>query len=149
MAVTDSDEVNMIACMAAKRVGVPLTMARVRNSDYLDTTESVSAEFTGIDYVIQPETAVAEEMGRLADAPGALEVETFAGGMASMVEVEMDGGERRAGKPCSDTASQEALLTGVLPATTSPSLGARRCSSRGTGSSCRASAKASERRQGC
>ncbi len=98
IAVTDSDEVNMIACMAAKRVGVPLTMARIRNADYLDSTDAVSSEFTGIDYVIQPEAAVAEEIGRLADFAGALEVEFFAGGQAMMVEVKIAAGSRCAGR---------------------------------------------------
>lgn len=115
IAVTDSDEVNMIACMAAKRVGVPLTVARIRNSDYLDSKEGVSSEFTGIDYVIQPEAAVAEEVGRLADSPGALEVETFAGGLASMVEVEIAPQSTCAGKPLAELQlPRQALVTGVL-----------------------------------
>ena len=115
IAVTDSDEVNMIACMAAKRVGVPLTMARIRNADYLDSTDAVSSEFTGIDYVIQPEAAVAEEIGRLADFPGALEVEVFAGGHALMVEVKIAEGSRVAGKAIADmNLPREVLVTGVL-----------------------------------
>jgi trk system potassium uptake protein len=115
IAVTDSDEVNMIACMAAKRVGVPLTMARIRNTDYLDSTDAVSSEFTGIDYVIQPEAAVAEEIGRLADFPGALEVEVFAGGHALMVEVKIASGSRVAGMAIADmNLPREVLVTGVL-----------------------------------
>jgi trk system potassium uptake protein TrkA len=115
VAVTDSDEVNMIACMAAKRIGVPLAVARIRNADYLDSTEAVSSEFTGIDYVIQPEAAVAEEIGRLADSPGALEVETFAGGDAIMLEVQIAEGSRCARKAIVEMGlPREALVTGVL-----------------------------------
>ena len=44
IAVTDGDEVNMIACMAAKHAGVPLTIARIRNPDYLDANHSVSSD---------------------------------------------------------------------------------------------------------
>jgi trk system potassium uptake protein TrkA len=115
IAVTDSDEVNMIACMAAKRVGVPLTVARIRNADYLDSTEAISSEFDGIDYVIQPEAAVADEIGRLADYPGALEVETFAGGEAIALEVRIAEGSNCAGKAIADMAlPRQALVTGVL-----------------------------------
>lgn len=115
IAVTDSDEVNMIACMAAKRIGVPLTVARVRNADYLDSNEAVSSEFTGIDYVIQPEAAVAEEIGMLADCPGALDVEMFAGGLASMEEIEIAAGSRFAGKAIADMdLPRQVLVTGVL-----------------------------------
>jgi trk/ktr system potassium uptake protein len=115
IAVTDSDEVNMIACMAAKRVGVPLTVARIRNADYLDSNEEISSEFTGIDYVIQPEAAVAAEIGRLADAPGALDVEHFAGGLAKMLEVEVAKGSPCAGRAIADMGlPREALVTGVL-----------------------------------
>lgn len=89
VAVTDSDEVNMIACMAAKRVGVALTVARVRNYDYIEDMRTLSTGFTGVDQVIQPEAAVADEVVKLAGFPGALDVETFAGGQVSVVEVEV------------------------------------------------------------
>lgn len=115
IAVTDSDEVNMIACMAAKRIGVPLTVARIRNADYLDSSEAVSSEFTGIDYVIQPEAAVAEEIGMLADSPGALDVEMFAGGMASMEEIEIAAESLYAGKAIAEMdLPRQVLVTGVL-----------------------------------
>jgi trk/ktr system potassium uptake protein len=115
IAVTDSDEVNMIACMAAKRVGVPLTVARIRNPDYLDSGEAISSEFTGIDYVIQPEAAVAEEIGKLADCPGALEVESFSGGQARMLEVEIAVGSPCARKAIADMSlPRQVVVTGVL-----------------------------------
>lgn len=87
IAVTDMDEVNIVACMAAKHVGVPLTIARIRNPDYLDDVEGLSTEFTGIDYVIQPEAAVAEEVSRLAEYPGAVEVGVFDKEQVVMAEV--------------------------------------------------------------
>jgi len=92
IAVTDSDEVNMIACMAAKHVGVGTTIARVRNQDYLDYEDSASTEFTDIDYVIQPESAVAHEIAKLAEIPGALDVEIFADGQVFMLEVQVASG---------------------------------------------------------
>ncbi len=88
VAVTDSDEVNMIACMAAKQVGVPQTIARVRNPDYIEDEDTLSTGFMGVDHVIRPEAAVADEVVKLAGIPGALDVETFAHGQVWVVEVE-------------------------------------------------------------
>lgn len=90
VAVTDSDEVNMIACMAAKQVGVAQTIARVRNPDYIEDVETLSTGFTGVDHVIQPEAAVADEVAKLAAIPGALDVETFAGGQVWVLEIHVD-----------------------------------------------------------
>lgn len=115
IAVTDIDEVNMIACMAAKHVGVPTTMARIRNPDYLEEAASVSREFTGIDYVIQPEAAVADEIARIAELPGALEAGTFAGEQVSMVEVSVDPQSRAAGKRLLDIGlPRNVLLSAIL-----------------------------------
>lgn len=115
MAVTDSDEVNMIACMVAKRAGVPLTVARIRNEDYIEPGRGVSSDFTGIDRVIQPEAAVAEQVGRLADYPGALEVESFANGQVSMVEVRVGRHSTVIGKKISEMGlPRGVLITGLL-----------------------------------
>lgn len=115
VAATDSDEVNMIACMAAKHVGVPLTIARVRNPDYLDEDASVSTEFTGIDYVIQPEMALAEEIAKIAELPGALDVETFANGQVHMIEVQVDEKSKAVDKPLVKIGMpKNVLLTAVL-----------------------------------
>ncbi len=115
VAATDSDEVNMIACMAAKHVGVPLTIARVRNPDYLDNDASVSTEFTGIDYVIQPEMALAEEIAKIAELPGALDVETFANGQVHMIEVQVDETSKAVDKQLFKIGlPKNVLLTAVL-----------------------------------
>ncbi|MHB8868494.1 MAG: Trk system potassium transporter TrkA [Thermoleophilia bacterium] len=115
IAATDSDEVNMIACMTAKHVGVPLTIARVRNPDYLDDNASVSTEFTGIDFVIQPEAALAEEVAKIAELPGALDVETFADGQVHMIEVQVDAKSKAVGKPLLTIGMpRNVLLTAVL-----------------------------------
>ncbi len=115
VAVTDSDEVNMIACMAAKRVGVAQTIARVRNQDYIEDVKTLSTGFTGVDHVIQPEAAVADEVDKLAGIPGALDVETFAGGQVWVVEVQVDRENPAIGIPLrSLTLPQGVVVTAVL-----------------------------------
>lgn len=115
IAVTDADEVNMVACMAGKRAGVPLTIARVRNPDYLDSDHTVSSDFSGIDQVIQPERAVAEEVGRLAEYPGALEVESFAHGQVVMLELRVSPASEALGKTVATMGLPHGvLITGLL-----------------------------------
>jgi len=115
VAVTNSDEVNMIACMAAKRVGVPLTVARVRNQDYIEDARTLSTGFIGVDQVIQPEAAVADEVIKLAAVPGALDVEVFADGQVSVVEVEVSPTSSDVGIPLRSLGLPEGvLITAIL-----------------------------------
>ena len=56
MAVTSKDEVNLISTLAANRVGVPFTMARISNPEYYASGSVLSREHLGIDLMIHPET---------------------------------------------------------------------------------------------
>jgi trk system potassium uptake protein TrkA len=115
VAVTDSDEVNMIACMAAKQVGVPQTIARVRNRDYIEDESTLSTGFMGVDHVIQPEAAVADEVVKLAGIPGALDVETFAHNQVWVVEVQAEAGSPGVATPLRElTLPEGVLVTAVL-----------------------------------
>ena len=55
IAVTDSDEVNMLACMLGKAAGIPKTIARVRDNEYENGTNALIQEKLGIDLFINPE----------------------------------------------------------------------------------------------
>ncbi len=115
IAVTDSDEVNMIACMAAKRGGVAQTIARVRNQDYIEDFQTLSTGFTGVDHVIQPEAAVADEVAKLASMPGVLDVETFAGGQVLVLEALVSAKSPCAGIALRDLGLPEgAVITAIL-----------------------------------
>jgi len=115
IAVTDSDEVNMIACMAAKRGGVAQTIARVRNPDYIEDFQTMSTGFTGVDHVIQPEAAVADEVAKLAAIPGVLDVETFAGGQVWVLEAQVGPEAPCVGKALRDFGLPEGVVvTSIL-----------------------------------
>jgi trk system potassium uptake protein TrkA len=117
VAVTDSDEVNMIACMAAKQVGVPQTIARVRNPDYIEDKSTLPTGFMGVDHVIQPEVAVADEVVKLAGIPGALDVETFAHGQVLVVEVLAEPNSPLLGAPLRELSLPPGVIvTAVLRA---------------------------------
>ncbi|MDR0434532.1 MAG: Trk system potassium transporter TrkA [Gracilibacteraceae bacterium] len=88
VAVTDSDEVNMIVCMAAKQFGIPQTVARIRNLEYIDSyMEGEFHRSLGIDLVISPEYATALEISRVLMIPNALEVGEFAEGKVRLQEI--------------------------------------------------------------
>ncbi len=87
VAVTDSDEVNMITCMAAKQAGIPQTIARVRNQEYVGHGQEAFHKALGIDLTINPEMVTAIEISRILLTPAALDVEDFGGGKVRLLEV--------------------------------------------------------------
>jgi trk system potassium uptake protein TrkA len=62
VAVTSTDEVNIVACLAAKAQGVARTVARVHSSDYYDKKEPFARDLLGIDLVISTEHMAAKEI---------------------------------------------------------------------------------------
>ena len=90
IAVTDSDEVNMLACMTAKQFGVPKKIARIRNSEYL-YANVLSREKLGIDLTINPERATAREIIKLLKSPkNVAQIQSFAGGRVKLIELKID-----------------------------------------------------------
>lgn len=87
VAVTDSDEVNMIACMAAKQAGIARTIARVRNQEYAGKSQLEFNKALGIDLTINPEMVTAVEISRILLTPAALDVEDFVDGKVRLLEV--------------------------------------------------------------
>lgn len=91
IAVTSSDEVNMIACMTAKQFGVPQKIARIRNPEYL-YANALSREKLGIDLTINPERATAREIVKLLKSPiNVAQVQSFAGGKVQLFELKVEG----------------------------------------------------------
>lgn len=90
IAVTSSDEANMIACMTAKQFGVPQKIARIRNPEYL-YANALSREKLGIDLTINPERATAKEIVKLLKSPiNVAQVQSFAGGKVQLFELKVE-----------------------------------------------------------
>lgn len=88
IAVTNSDEINMIACQVAYTLfHTPTKIARVRSIEYLKNTPLFAQEALPIDVLISPEQVVTEYIERLISFPGALQVLDFAEGKAQMVAI--------------------------------------------------------------
>lgn len=84
IAATSMDEVNMVCCLTAKRLGAKYTIARVRNVEYAMEL-SLLKEALGIDLVINPENAAAAEIARLLRFPPAANLETFCRGRVELI----------------------------------------------------------------
>ena len=89
IAVTDQDEVNMLACMVGKRAGVTRTIARVRSPEYVQKDQALFREWMGIDLLINPEMVTALEILQILKTPAALDVEEFAEGLVRLLEVNL------------------------------------------------------------
>jgi len=89
IAVTNSDEINMVACQVAHTLfNTPKKIARVRETSYLEYSESLfKQEATPIDVLISPEELVTQHIARLIRNPGAKQVFTFANGKIRLVSV--------------------------------------------------------------
>lgn len=90
IAVTEIDEVNMIACMIAKKYNVPVTVARVRNPEYYEGPGVLSNKQLGIDIFINPERVASFEIAKLIQTPNVRETEYFAKGQIKMISVFID-----------------------------------------------------------
>ena len=88
LAVTNSDETNMLACQIAYTLfHTPTKIARVRSAEYLAKPDLFSQDALPIDVLISPEGLVTTHIHRLIDTPGALQVLDFADGKARLVAV--------------------------------------------------------------
>lgn len=115
VAVTDQDEVNMLACMVAKRAGVGRTVARVRSPEYVQKDQALFREWMGIDLLINPEMVTALEILQILKTPAALDVEEFAGGLVRLLEVRLRADSPFANIPLKSlTLPDTILVIGIL-----------------------------------
>lgn len=89
IAVTNSDELNLLCCTVAKQVGNCATIARVRTPEYNKEVQYLTEQL-GLAMVINPEYEVAKEISRILYLPSALEVSSFAHGQAELIKYKVD-----------------------------------------------------------
>ena len=80
LAVTDCDEVNLLSCLIARKMGCPRSVARVRNPAFTADDPAVPVGEMGIDQIINPDEEAAQEIVRLLRNPGTTQVTPLAGG---------------------------------------------------------------------
>ena len=89
--LTDSDELNVFACLVAKKLGVKNTVARVRNPEYSEQILQMKDEL-GISMIVNPEQDTANEIFNLISLPEIADAERFAGGKVLLVEIVAENG---------------------------------------------------------
>jgi trk system potassium uptake protein len=88
VAATDSDEVNLFACLLAKNLNpYILKVARVRSPEYLEEKELFSQDFLGVDRIINPVSAMVEQIRSLMTVPGASDVVDFEEGRVKLIGI--------------------------------------------------------------
>ena len=88
IAVTDKDEVNLLACVIAKKARTCHTIARVKSHAYYDEISFLSEEL-GISFSFNPESMTANEISKLIHYPSAIEIDTFAKGMVTLIKTKI------------------------------------------------------------
>lgn len=88
IAVTESDEINLLCCLMAKKVSNCHTIARVRNPIYNGETDFIKAQM-GISMTINPEQATAVEIAQLLKYPFAEKIDSFAKGRVNLVKIKI------------------------------------------------------------
>ena len=102
IALTNSDEVNMLACEVAYTLyRTPTKIARIRSAEYTGNPKLFTDEAISVDVWISPEQLVTEYVDRLIRYPGALQVLTFAAGRVRLVGVRANAGAPLVGQPIS------------------------------------------------
>ncbi|MBQ7319409.1 MAG: Trk system potassium transporter TrkA [Clostridia bacterium] len=104
IAVAGSDELNMVCCMLAKKLGARRAIARVRNPEYFREMGFLR-DYLEIDLVVNPEFEAAREITRLIRFPAALKLDAFAKGRVDMAEIYISAGHPLADKKLASLTS--------------------------------------------
>lgn len=100
VAVTSIDEINILGCLIAKQLGAKRTIARLENPAYHDVSDRMFYhDLLGIDLVINPKTLAAVEITQRIRVPGAVAVESFAGGRVTMKQIEITDSFKHLNQP--------------------------------------------------
>jgi trk system potassium uptake protein TrkA len=103
IALTNSDESNMLACQIAHTLfSVPTKIARIRSGAYADREELFSDERIPVDVIVSPEALVTQYIEQLVHYPGALQVLEFADGLVRLVATRAERGGALIGHPLSE-----------------------------------------------
>jgi trk system potassium uptake protein len=115
IAVTSTDEINMVCCLTSKKLGAIQTIARVRDPEYAQELSLLKEELD-LDMVINPEQAAADEIARSMNFSTAMNVESFAKGRVRLVEIKITEDMPIAGMKVNDIPDKlsSQIIIGVI-----------------------------------
>lgn len=114
IAVTASDEVNMVACILAKKHGIKHTIARIRDMQFMSEAREYLKKNFDIDVMLNPELITAHEINRILMTPAALDVEDFAHGKIRLFETKVQRRSPIANIPLKDITFPPGVLAGMI-----------------------------------
>ncbi len=106
IAVTNSDEVNMLSCSIGSRLGIPSTAARVRSQDYFYDGSALTPKDVGIDLLVNPDDLCAQEFFRLLNTPEARETVDFVQGQVQFIAFHVKAGNPICGQELRELRQQ-------------------------------------------
>lgn len=115
IACTSRDEMNILACVLARKLGAKRTIARVRDPEYFKEMANMREDL-GLDYAFNPELTTAIEISQVLKFPSARNVEKFASGKARMVEFDILAGNPIANKSLKEISKEfgNNFLVGIV-----------------------------------
>ena len=117
LAFTDSDEMNMLSCFLAKKMGASHTVARIRNPEYNDRSLGFMRQQLNLSMSVNPELLVAQELYNILKIPSAFKVEYFARRGLELIEIKLKSDSPLCGKKLSklrEKQTVEFLIGAVL-----------------------------------
>ena len=115
IASTSRDEMNILCCVLARKLGAKRTIARVRDPEYFKEMENMREDL-GLDLAFNPELNTAMEIAQVLKFPSAKNVESFAGDKAKMVEFNIVKGNPIIGKTLKEISKEygNKVLFGIV-----------------------------------
>lgn len=114
IAVTASDEVNMVCCILAKKHGIKHTVARIRDMQFMSKAKEYLKKNFDIDLLLNPELITAMEIRRILTVPAALDVEDFAEGRVRLFETKVRRKSPLAGTPLKKLDIPRSILAAMI-----------------------------------
>lgn len=114
IAMSSSDETNLVACKIAKKLGIPKTVARIRQNSFLDHSKLEFSELFSVDHLLGTELSVAQELFKYIISPHNQAIENFALGSVQMRTVVIPETFKQAGVPLSNVKLSDHLLVGII-----------------------------------
>jgi trk system potassium uptake protein TrkA len=116
IAVTDQDEVNLVACMLAHERGTKRIIARIKSLEYTSADWARNARRLGIDLLINPQSVVAEELNRIVSYTAASEAAEFAQGRVVFLGYTINQGSPLAGATLRELSGVRGIYRMVITA---------------------------------
>jgi trk system potassium uptake protein TrkA len=114
IALTGNEETNLVACTIAKNLRYPRTIARIRNARYLNRSLIDFERVFDVDYLINPEILVAQEILKYILHPDSLAIENFAHGALQLRTVKIPASWEKESTPLHALGLPENIIVGLI-----------------------------------